>query len=343
MTQQTGFVKKAGLSGALGLVILLMGGKIYAQDFQRPPDPLDSIPAQHYLSLRHDNDFFNVAGAGTDEYYTSGIYLEYSFLARRNNILNKILFSPRTTSPSFFTIGATQWMYTPDSLDNHNNPRQDYPYCGVLFLHFTRENLLSPKQLFRSELWLGTTGSPALADQTQVFVHHFIKSVIPRGWDHQIPTYPVVNYNLYYERNLLSLGRLAKINGVAYTQTGTLLNTAELGLNVLLSNQKDNFFPARIYHVNNQEASKKWKVFLELRPSVKFVATNAMLQGRLWGPKDYYHINAGDLHRVLLEGTGLIGLRIKNFAIDYRQVFQSAEFKSVHSHVWGAFTISCRL
>jgi hypothetical protein len=281
---------------------------------------------------------------GTDEYYTAGINIQYSFLGRRHrNILNKILFSPYSNTPSFYTIGATQWMYTPDNLKRHGAPRQDYPYCGILFLNLSRENLLSDRQLFRSEIWLGTTGPAALSDQLQVLVHHFIKSVVPQGWEHQIPNYPVINYNLYYEANLLSLGRLAKINGVAHTQTGTLLNNAEVGLNFLLSNQKDNFFPARIYNLNKEEASKKWKLFLELRPSVKFVATDAILQGGLWGKKDYYHINAGDLQRVLLEGTGVIGLRLNNFSIDYRQVFESAEFKSVHSHVWGAFTISCRL
>jgi len=353
MRQQTGFAKKRQSMLALGIILLLAWGKIYSQPIsdslpirylRDPWASLDSIPAQHYLTLRHDNDFFNVAGQGTDEYYTSGIYLYYSFLGRRHrNILNKGLFSPYSVSPSFYTIGATQWMYTPDDLDEHGSPKKDYPYCGVLFLNFSRENMLSDKQLFRSELWLGTTGPAALADQTQVFFHHFIKSVIPRGWEHQIPNYPVINYNLYYEANLLSLGRTVKINGVAHTQTGTLLNNAELGLNFIVSNQKDNYFPARIYNLNKTEASKKWKVFLELRPSVKFVATNSILQGGLWGNKDYYHINAGDLQRVLLEGTGVIGLRRKNFSIDYRQVFESGAFKSVHSHVWGAFTISCRL
>src|ERR1019366_1581814 len=159
-------------------------------------------------------------------------------------------YSPHSASPSWYTIGATQWMYSPDDLDSHNNPKQDYPYCGVLFLSFSRETLLSNKRLFRSEIWLGTTGSPALADQVQVFVHHFIKSVVPRGWDHQIPAFPVINYNLYYEANLLPLGGAAKLNGTAQTQTGTFLNTAQVGLNFVVSNQKENYFPARIYNLN---------------------------------------------------------------------------------------------
>ena len=354
MKQQTGFVKKSKALLTLGIILLLTWGKIYSQDntadslhVQYLRDPwaaLDSIPAHHYLTLRHDNDFFNVAGQGTDEYYTAGIYIQYSFLGRRHrNLLNKILFSPYSSSPSFYTIGATQLMYTPNNLGEHGTVKNDYPYCGVLFLNFSRENRLSDKQLFRSELWLGTTGPAALADQDQVFVHHFIKSVIPRGWEHQIPNYPVINYNLYYEANLLSLGRNVKINGVAHTQTGTLLNNAEVGLNLLLSNQKDNYFPSRIYTVNKTEASKKWKLFMELRPSVKLVATDATLQGGLWGNKDYYHVNEGDLQRVVMEGTGVIGLRVKNFSIDYRQVFESAEFKSVHSHVYGVVVISCRL
>lgn len=344
MWQQTGLLRKTGLSGFTTILFLLIWVGVYAQQSAVGLDPLDSIPPQHYLTFRHDNDFLNIVMQGTDRYYTAGTYIEYSFLGRRRgNVFNKVLFSPHTAFPSFFTIGATQWMYTPSNLDNHNNPRKDYPYCGVLFLGLSRENLLSRKQMFRTELWLGTTGPPALADQTQVLVHHFIKSVIPNGWGHQIPTYPVINYNLYYETNLFSFGRLSGINGVAQTQTGTLLNNAAIGLDFFLSNLPDNFFPARIYNINKMEAARKLRLFLELKPLVKFVATDAILQGGLWGKKDYYHINAGDLQRVVMEGTGIIGVRIRNFAIDYRQVFESAEFKSVQSHIWGAFTITCRL
>src|SRR5882724_5669104 len=53
------------------------------------------LPAQHFISVRHDNDYLNLAGKGTDEYYTSDLHVQYSWLSRSGrSILDKVLISP---------------------------------------------------------------------------------------------------------------------------------------------------------------------------------------------------------------------------------------------------------
>ena len=321
----------------------------------------DSLPAQHYITLRHDNDFLNLAGMGTDEYYSAGLYIEYSFADRSaGNILHSFLYSPRQRSsssgtgdstrstprysifPSFYTIGLTQWLYTPDDLRKEGTATGDYPYCGVFFLDLGRETMLADDKRIRSDLWLGMIGPAALADQTQNLVHTVVKGIIPEGWKHQIPNSPVINYNLSYEANLLSFSRILKVNEVAAVRAGTLIDDAGVGLDILISNRRDNFFPDRKYALNAKEMRQS-RFYAQFSPMVRFVAMNSILQGGPFGPKDYYHIRQGDLNRVLFEGTGVMGMKLRGFKIEYRQILETAEFKTVHYHVYGCVAICFRV
>jgi len=100
----------------------------------------------HLVTVGMDNDFLNIADKGTDEYYTAGIYLQYGFASNSpKNILRKILPLPSSKSSSFFSIGLTQWMFTPSDLKTTNYAKDDYPYCGSLFLGLSREILLNKK------------------------------------------------------------------------------------------------------------------------------------------------------------------------------------------------------
>ncbi|MGH2566330.1 MAG: lipid A deacylase LpxR family protein, partial [Ginsengibacter sp.] len=303
----------------------------------------ESFPDQQYISIRHDNDLLNPSFHGTDEYYTAGLDLRYGYLSSSNkNILKKILFAPGHPPVSFMTIGISQKMYTPENLKLHESSSGDYPYSGELFLNFSREIQIGPKQRFRSELWLGTMGPPALTRQTQMLVHRIMDREEPEGWKHQLPAYPIINYNLYYEPNLSSPGKHVKINGFLYTQTGSLLNAATAGIKLLVSRAADDYFPERVYEPDEKE-HKPGKVFLELIPAIEFMAYNSILQGGLFARKNYYHIKTGDLERIILKANGMIGFRTGRFLIFYEQLISTREFKTVHAHNYGAIAIVIKL
>jgi hypothetical protein len=240
------------------------------------------------------------------------------------------------------TIGITQKMYTPENLKLRQSPAGDYPYSGELFLSFSRESQPASKQRFRTELWLGTMGPPALTRQTQMLVHRIIGWEEPEGWQHQLPAYPIINYNLYYEPNLSSIGNNVKINGFLYTQTGSLLNAATSGIRLLVSSARGDYFPERVYEPDeNRHRSRK--VFLELLPALGFVASNSFVQGGLFAEKNYYHIKEGDLERVILMAKGMIGFRAGRFLIFYEQLMSTRQFKTVHAHTYGTIAIAMEI
>jgi lipid A 3-O-deacylase len=259
-------------------------------------------------------------------------------------VLGKILYSPYPGVASLYSIGATQWVYTPDNLFAKKPVIGDYPYCGVLFLSLVRQSLSPDRsQLFGSALSLGMMGPAALGEEVQTGIHSVIKgNVMPEGWENQLPDYPVLNYSLYYEPNLFSISRTVKVNATGSIQAGTLQTDAQIGLDGLISNEKDNFFPASDVRMANH-SGRRPKFYLQVEPAVRLVGYNSILQGGPFDSKQYYHIPAGQITRVLFEGTGIMGMQMGDFSIQYRQVIESAEFRTVDKHVYGGFLLRWRI
>ncbi len=267
--------------------------------------------------------------------------MQYSFLAKKS-ILQEILFAPKDSLTSFFTIGITQWITTPSDLDATTPVKNDYPYSGVLFIHLDREKLLSPQKIIISTLYLGVIGPAALAETNQSVVHKYLKDELPEGWDNQLPNYPVINYGFTYEQSFFSINHLA-MNAFSATQIGTLLNTEKAGLDLAVSSRKRDAFPARPYQLNKKEAQHTSEIYLRIMPSVQFVASNGMLQGSLFEKKNFYHVPDNEMERIVYELSGTIGVRLHNFFISYSQIKQSRLFKTVHSHSYGFVNIGFRI
>jgi lipid A 3-O-deacylase len=234
-------------------------------------------------------------------------------------------------------------MYTPADIDTNKVVQGDYPYSGTLFFNFTRETMPDEKKIFRSELWLGVMGPLALAKQTQDFIHDHVPSTKPLGWETQLPNYPIINYNLYYETNLARLSSRIQLNTTFYTQLGSLMNAAQAGLNLMITSDYFDFFPERMYSLNKKEAGKLRKFFIEFRPSLQFVAYNTLLQGGMFQKKNYYYISSKNLNRVLIELSGTIGFQTNRITILYRQNYQTAQFDSVHDHGYGSLIFMLRI
>ena len=91
-------------------------------------------------------------------------------------------------------IAIGQVIQTPGDLSRSDLIEDDVPYAGVLTLQATWYAFNDDE--FRGfEITAGAVGSPSLAEQTQKTVHKLIGSDDPRGWDNQLSTEPVINFN----------------------------------------------------------------------------------------------------------------------------------------------------
>ena len=102
-------------------------------------------------------------------------------------------------------IAIGQVIQTPDDLSRSDLIVDDVPYAGALTLQATWYAFNDDE--FRGfEITAGVVGPPSLAEQTQKTVHKLIGSDNPKGWDHQLDTEPVINFNYMRKQKIWRRG-----------------------------------------------------------------------------------------------------------------------------------------
>ncbi len=105
-------------------------------------------------------------------------------------------------------IAIGQVIQTPDDLSRSDLIKDDVPYAGVLTLQATWYAFNDDE--FRGfEIVAGVAGPPSLAEQTQKTIHQLIDSGDPKGWDNQISTEPVINFNYMRKQKIWRRGNPA--------------------------------------------------------------------------------------------------------------------------------------
>lgn len=115
-----------------------------------------------------------------------------------------------TAEKLFYRAGIAigQVIQTPDDLSRSDLITDDVPYAGVLSLQATWYAFNDDE--FRGfEITAGVAGPLSLAEQTQKTIHQLIDSADPKGWDNQISTEPVFNFNYMRKQKIWRRGNPA--------------------------------------------------------------------------------------------------------------------------------------
>jgi hypothetical protein len=108
-------------------------------------------------------------------------------------------------------IAIGQVIQTPDDLSRSDLIKDDVPYAGALTLQAIWYAFNDDE--FRGfEITAGVVGPPSLAEQTQKTVHKLIGSDDPKGWDHQLDTEPVINFNYMRKQKIWRRGNPAGLS-----------------------------------------------------------------------------------------------------------------------------------
>lgn len=235
-------------------------------------------PGNRYLfRLYEDNDAMNLYDIGSDKGYTNGTRLDF-FWTR-----NKKAFLLPQAGPG--SINAHSWslmqlMITPDNILRRWPDPTDYPYSGALFVTRGLHSANPVKKLsFHSEWLLGVMGPPSLAEATQVLIHQIIQAQRPRGWNYQMPTNLLLNYNFTASKQLVQPRPWMEVIGNAQGFAGTMLNGVTLSSTIRLGRMNP-YFNGFIqqFSTDNQQA-KRWQFYFILQPAVELVFQNALLDG----------------------------------------------------------------
>jgi len=105
-------------------------------------------------------------------------------------------------------IAVGQIIQTPDDDSRRDLNKDDVPYAGALTAQASWYAFNDDE--FRGfELTLGVVGSPSLAEQTQKLAHKITGNDDPKGWDHQLKTEPVLNFNYMRKQKIWRHGNPA--------------------------------------------------------------------------------------------------------------------------------------
>jgi lipid A 3-O-deacylase len=283
-----------------------------------------------------DNDYLNFRGQGTDRYYSSGAKLDFYYTKdTKTNFFDKLLIQIGENPENLYGYGITQLIYTPSDLKNPKIISNDRPYVGVIYLnHSLVSSDKKNKQRLITEFDLGTIGKYAFAEETQKWLHRVINDEIPAGWDNQIASDIIINYNIRFEKMIFNPAKNIEIIGLIESNTGTLSNNVGFGITFragLFNNYFSNFeklgtFTNHDYSVVNE--NKKHQFYFYMKPVFSTIMDNSLLEGGFFTHNKSPHtIYKDSLNRALVNYEFGIMLGFKRFGISASEKLQTAEYK----------------
>lgn len=291
------------------------------------------------LEIYLENDFFNTRGDGTDRYYTNGVRVQYYFSKKKKNFPSNVLIRI-SDDKNVYSWGLTQNMFTPASIEVEEVQLNDRPYAGALYATHGLNSIDTEKRIrVSSEFMLGVIGPLSFAKETQTWVHNMFNYTIPEGWDNQVPNDIIINYNIQVEKQLMYASGKVLVNGIVETFNGTMYNAMSAGINMRVGRFHNYFEP--------NTASGKAQLFVHMKPSVRVVYSNALLQGGLISnisdKAGGYSLSKDQLERInAFYEIGLVYQRPK-FGITVLQKIRTAEFKGGEAQEIGNISINARL
>lgn len=270
----------------------------------------------HMFRVSDDNDVFKLFGDVSDKGYTNGTSVQYYYVKDHDSrfFLDKWMPKAGKEAINTFGLSLTQDMYTPSNISTSEPDVKDWPYSGGLYVtHSLHSSNPIKKYHIETELVLGVMGKAALTKQMQTFIHSFIASDKPQGWDKGYPTDLLLNLNLAYEHALFSYGHFLEITGGGQAMLGTMMDGGEVHAYVRIGKIVP-FFSGLIRRYGVPFKQKgHFQFYVFAKPSLELIAYNAILDGGVFqGKSDYYRSeNAAEINHTItrrIEYGALIGL-----------------------------------
>lgn len=313
------------------IIILLMHFSISTE--------AQNINEGSYFSLMSENDLYSFPGGNTDRYYTNGLRLDYHFSKKKFQFPSTLLLKI-SDDKNVFGWGLAQYMFTPSRIDIRTVQYDDRPYAGALFgIHSLSSSDYEKKIRLTSEIYFGVMGPLSLAEEAQTAVHKFIRSPHPEGWTNQVPNDVVLNYNLHLEKEIVYISERILVTGNIETYAGTLYDAMGAGFSVKIGRIK-NYLEKN----DRMESKSKSQIYVVLRPTVRIIYFNALLQGgvitHVSGSHKGYTLDKDQIERINVFTEAGFTYERPGMSISLLQKMRSAPFKGGNALEYGSVTVA---
>ncbi|MGA3014401.1 MAG: lipid A deacylase LpxR family protein [Bacteroidales bacterium] len=285
------------------------------------------------LKISFDNDIFD----NTDRYYTNGIRFDFISPILKQSPLASLMVPYWGQGINYYGIWIGQNMYTPSTTKIGGIHYGDRPYSATLvFGSYKISNDAGKKFRQTSEIDIGIIGPSAFGDFLQKTVHSNLPTNSePLGWEYQIQNDLILNYNLTYEKGLIST-RQVELNANANGTLGTLYTNIGGGFQ-FRAGLMNPYFGS--YGYSNSKATKKeyskFQIYAFMTSLERLVGYDATLEGGLFNKSSVYTLTRKEVIPLTYQGSLGITLSYEGFRIDFEQFLLSPEFHGCAWHKWG--------
>lgn len=284
------------------------------------------------LKITFENDL--ITYSNTDRYFTNGITFDLQTPRLADSYLQKLMIPYRDKASVTYNISLVQDMYTPTDTRIAPALKNDRPYSSILYFGY-RKTMADPVHEVKisSQVVAGYIGPYSPGSYMQTLVHKtFPTNDVPLGWETQINTDLILNYNLSAYKALINTKNLTIAAGVD-AKAGTLINSAGAGLQ-LQAGKAEPFF--------GFAAGEKWpetEYYFFARTNVGFVAYNALLQGGVFNHYNTFTLKSNEIMWVVGNAEAGFRFRYKGIGIELSQHYLSPEYKGGLWHKWGRMNL----
>jgi lipid A 3-O-deacylase len=274
--------------------------------------------------------------------YTSGIRADIFYEA--GNKQNFFVWLNKLAAPNSITTkgwGVMQKIFAPQKTSLTIPDRNDYPYSGALFAIHTIHSANSSKKINLKSEWIaGLMGLASMGEQTHRSFHRLIKDPAPMGWDYQLPTDLLLNYNIRAERLLIG-NKDVSLAGTGEIRCGTMNDDISLSLKLQFGNNSHYFSGLKKQYF----ADRKIKFSLALQTSAGLIFYNALLQGGLFNSESPVHNENSkfgtDRQLQHLAGSAELSFlfSMRKLAVSFGQKITTSALKGHGTHAFGNISV----
>lgn len=291
-----------------------------------------NISSNKYFRIIYENDFFS----GTDKYYTQGIHIELVAPWINRFPLGRLLIHPHY-SYTRYGMGLEHDGYTPSEIAPSSILYGDRPFAACLFLKtFLIATDPVKKQRFSTTLNTGIIGPAAGGMEMQTGIHRWLHDITPHGWPNQVHNDAILNYQVNYEKQLLSLGHFLSVDCNTMGRVGTLSDKLNIGTTIMLG-----YFDTPFN--NTVTTSSNFRIYGYEHAEVNAVGYDATLEGGLFNRTSPYTISPKDITPFVFQNRFGFAVVYRRVYLEYFQSLLSNEFTSGNFHVWGGIQIAAGL
>lgn len=280
-----------------------------------------------FLELDYANDFFTA----TDRYYTQGVQLRHAADAWARSPTASLLLRLTADTDPLHGFFLRQECYTPASIRSDTVRTGDRPFAALLFLGQEAASTDARKgSRLRTRFRLGFLGPCASCAEEQRWIHNGLGSIEPLGWQHQVRTDMVLNYDVEATQRLVG-NAWYRMNGLGALELGTARDALTGGFRLELGDAP------RANNERDRQQRVRFTAFGQVDATA--VVFDAALQGGPFQRTDPYALRAADLERVVLAYEWGALLSFRRVELRYGERYIGRTFRNGLAHGWGTFAV----